>query len=178
MDSPSTIIPYEPFDKDFRTDFYDWGCWKTGYRKIENLDYLEAGAFIGSDDFKEDVLSDIEEIVKLCEDSGVELVVFTNPMHHLTYEASLDADWYGFARELAKRTDFINFAGLNEITTDDYNYYDTSHYVSGIGDEMIAKMEDGKDTRAIYGESFGFEANADNIEELIEIWEKERGSGE
>ena len=174
MDSLNTSFSYVPKNKDFRSDFYTFGCWRTGYKKPKNLDYLKEGAFIGTDDFREDVLSDIASIKALCEKNGIELVVFTNPMHHLTFDASVEQYWYTFVSDLARTTDFYNFAGLNKITSDDYNYNDTSHYIAQVGDLMIDRMENEADTQSKYGESFGFYTNAGNVEELISIWEEER----
>ena len=37
----------------------------------------------------EATLNDIKEIVDMCRDNGVELILFTNPMHRLTYIASI-----------------------------------------------------------------------------------------
>ncbi|MBR1628621.1 MAG: hypothetical protein IJ679_05035 [Lachnospiraceae bacterium] len=173
FDSLSTTLAYKP-KENYVSDFYQYGCFAFNYKRPKNLKYLKEGAFVGNADFRADVLLDIEKIGRLCEDNQIELVFFTNPMHHLTFEASIDQHWYDFVRELARRTDFVNFAGLNDVTEDDYNYNDTSHYVAQVGDLMIGRLLEGRDTQSEFGESFGFAVNKENVEELINVWEEER----
>ena len=85
--------------------FYTNGC---------RIDYDEEGGgwdttmrhYAGECDDPEtaiaEALSVIREIKELCEENGIEIVVFTNPMYRSTYEASVEMDYYGFLRGLSE----------------------------------------------------------------------------
>ena len=177
LDSLNTSYGHKK-DKLFAEEFYTYGCWSSSYKKPKDLKYLKDGAFIGTDDFREEVLHLVSQIAELCSQNGIELVLFTNPMHHLTYTASVDSGWYDFLRGLSYITDFYNFSGLNAITKDDYNYVDTSHYVGGVGDLMIDRMENYADTQTDYGKSFGYYVTKDNVDELIRVLKEEAAENE
>ena len=64
----------------------------------------------------------IKEIAELCRENNIRLVIFTNPMHYITYMNSLDNNYLEFLKGLADITDFYNFSSLNDITLDNNNY--------------------------------------------------------
>ena len=85
-------------------------------------------------------IESLREIAELARENHITLTVFINPIHRTTY---LDADlrqFSSFKRELAKITDFYDFSGLNTVTTNNYYYYETSHYREMVADMMLRKM--------------------------------------
>lgn len=86
---------------------------------------------------------EIAEIIAICKQNGINYTFFTNPVHITTY-SSLDLDlYYNFIKQLSALTDFYDFSGVNSITTNNYNYYETSHYRPHIGSLMIKHIFDG-----------------------------------
>ena len=73
-------------------------------------------------------LAEIQEIKNLCESNGIKLIVFISPHEHKLYQA-MDLDRFREIQyRLAQITPYYDFSGLNRITTDDYYYYEVSHY--------------------------------------------------
>jgi hypothetical protein len=61
-------------------------------------------------------------------------------MHKFTYlEAQLER-FAQFKKELAGITDFWDFSGINSVTTNNYNYYESSHYRPFVGDMLLKVM--------------------------------------
>ncbi len=91
-------------------------------------------------DRSEETIAEIREIVEIARENGVHLKVFINPVHHVTY---LDKDFeafLNFKKMLAEVTDFYDFSGLNSITMDNANFYETSHYRQKIGDLLVEHL--------------------------------------
>lgn len=82
----------------------------------------------------------LKEIKETCEQNNIELVVFINPIHHTTYMDTNREEFNEFKRELAAITPYYDFSGLNEVTMNDMNYYETSHYRPLVGDMMIDRI--------------------------------------
>lgn len=85
-------------------------------------------------------LHDIREIVRLCKAYGIELTVFINPIHHLTYEHTNKELLNRFRKELAAITPYYDFSGPNTITADNRNFVDTSHYTIDVGNYLLHYM--------------------------------------
>lgn len=149
--------------------FYDYG-WIFDYGTACKPEYFEQPeASIGTEDCMDETLEDMASIVEICKENDIELIVFTNPMYEVTYEASAAADYEIFLHELAEITDFYNFSGLNSITLDKENYIDTSHYKPEIGDMMIQCMEGEQVDPSLYEQGFGWYVTNQNVDELEEI---------
>ena len=82
-------------------------------------------------------LKAIQELVEICRTSGIDLVIFTNPMHNITYMASLELGYFDFLEGLANISDFWNFSSLNDVTLSNDFYMETSHFKAEVGDMMI-----------------------------------------
>ncbi len=116
-------------------------------------------------DNTEHALAAMQEIVSLSKSRHFNLIVFINPIHQTTYlDASLPL-FSRFKRELAAMTDYYDFSGLNAITTDNYNYYETSHYRPFVGDMMLKVML-GSPNVAV-PRDFGFYVTRENVEEHL-----------
>lgn len=97
-------------------------------------------------------IQNIHDIKQICTENNIELIVFINPIHHKTYEANNLDEFDTFKRELAKITPYYDFSGLNRITTNDYYYYETSHYRPIVGDMIIHRIFDmPKDAETDFG---------------------------
>jgi hypothetical protein len=100
------------------------------------------------------VLSAMKELVALSEKDRFRLIIFINPIHRTTY---LNADLGKFAlfkRKLAEIADYYDFSGLNSVTTNNYDYYETSHYRPFVGDMMLKVMLGSPDVNVPH--DFGF----------------------
>lgn len=116
-----------------------------------------------------DTLKDIQELSDICRTSGIDLVIFTNPMHHITYNASIKRGWFDFLEGLAQISDFWNFSGLNDITLSNDCYFETSHFKAEAGDMMIDAMCYGKADPKLQAQGFGFKVTRENVKDFIDM---------
>lgn len=157
--------------KDIDSSFYDYG-WFIDYGPKNEVNGLinekpSIGTTENVDTNIQKTLQCVSQIIELCNEHGIEVIFFTNPMHRITYEATLEADWYDFLKGLVQITDFYNFSGINDITKDDCNYIDSSHYDADIGDKMIDAMcYDICDTNML-NQGFGVYVTKDNFDDFL-----------
>ncbi len=107
----------------------------------------------------------IREIVELSHMNHFNLIVFINPIHRTNY---LNADlglFAQFKKSLAEVTDYYDFSGLNPITTNNYYFYETSHYRPLVGDMMLNRMFGAP--RVSLPSDFGYRISKANIDEHI-----------
>lgn len=112
----------------------------------------------------------IKEIKEMAVSNGIDLIVFINPIHQATYLANDINEFNSFKRELAGVTNYYDFSGLNQITTNNYNYYETSHYRPLVGDLIIRRIFE---TPSNSESPFGVYVTASTIENHIFNLEKE-----
>lgn len=107
-------------------------------------------------------IQDIKELVDFCQKNNIHLIVFMNPLHETTYRSLNISAYFRFLRELSQVTNFVDFSGLNSITTNNYYYYEISHYRPVVGDMIVNRLlGTNKD------ESFGASVTSKNIEAHI-----------
>ncbi len=85
-------------------------------------------------------LDEIKQIVDLLKAHRVKLVLFISPIHRTTYLATGLEMFLRFEKELSAISNFWDFSGLNSITTNNYYYYETSHYRPLVGRMLLARM--------------------------------------
>lgn len=168
LESLQVTTAYEGKD-DMLPYFYEYG-WIADYTTEQKPEYFENPiAYIGNGNYMDETLQDIAEIVKICKENEINLYLFTNPMYYVTYNKSVEQNYLVFLRELAQITDYYNFSGLNDITTQKQYYLDTSHYNCYVGDMMLECMCDGKKYEGLYEQGFGIYVTSGNVEELIQL---------
>lgn len=113
-----------------------------------------------------ETIAAIQEIKEIADIKGIKLIVFVNPMNQKAYLQSNIDDFNEFKRQLADVTDYYDFSGLNEITMNNYNYYEASHYRPLVGDKMIEVMFREKNHR---NEGFGAYVTKENVEQHIGV---------
>jgi hypothetical protein len=106
-------------------------------------------------------IADLKEIVRLAQAHQVRLVLFINPGHKNVFLDSGE-DFDRFKRALSHLSGFYDFSGLNSVTTDNYNYYETSHFRRNVGDLVIARIFNDRSINV--PEDFGQWVTAENID--------------
>lgn len=155
--------------------YYNTG-WRFDYDLVSQYDFALAPAVIGDADHIEQVLHDISAIAELCRGEGIELIVFVNPMYYITYEASLKQGFTDFLTGLAQVTDYYNFSGVNDVTTDPECFIDPSHYNAKVGDMMTAAMQERETDGRLLSQGFGMYVTRDNVDELLAVLEASAGA--
>lgn len=114
------------------------------------------------------------ETIEICRVNNIELILFTNPMHYITYMGSVkDKDYFKFLEGLAEISDFWNFSSLNDITLSNNNYLETSHYKAEVGDLMIDIMCNGKSYPELQAQGFGVKVTRENVKDFIAMIKKQ-----
>ena len=150
-------------------NFYEYGWW-CDYNRKTTIDWdSNPGPSMGRDYLLEETLENIKDIVVICEKYQIELILFTNPMHHITQAASIEQDYLVFLERLAHIKSYYNFSGYNMITLDNQYYIDTSHYNAYVGDLMIDVMCNNIVEEELYVDGFGMLVNKDNVNLLLEL---------
>jgi hypothetical protein len=180
----TTLQAYRDRKKGIKTyfdhyDFYNTGRGKTDFidEKIEkdpeqhrkDKKFEKPAVFRG--DRVRETLDEIKQIVDFCKANKINLYIFINPHHHITYINSNLNQFFYFKKELAKITDYYDFSGLNTITTDNYYYYETSHYRTIVGDMILNRIFGYPDIKVPH--DFGVKVTKNNIDEHLEKQKKE-----
>lgn len=88
-------------------------------------------------------IADMMQIKETCDAGGVRIVLFISPNHNTTYRSYTlkEFDEYlDFKRRLIRIAPFYDFSGVNTISENNLNWFETSHYRPKIGDMMLAKI--------------------------------------
>lgn len=156
--------------------FFRFGYWleyndKMNYVWKDDSDMTptEYRQLTGSQMNIEQTLASIKEMADMCRENGTELIIFTNPMHRLTYLASLEKRYLDFLEGLAEISDFWNFSSLNSITLNNANYREHSHYYPEVGDIMIDIMCNGKSYPQLQRQGFGVKVSSENARDFISM---------
>ena len=103
-------------------------------------------------DFSGDALASMRRIVELSRSHGIKLTVFINPIHHVTYMATNNERLFKFKRELSGICNYYDFSGLNDVTRNNLDYYETSHYRPIVGGMIIRRIFAGNRGDSSFGE--------------------------
>ena len=162
------VISTESFYK------YGWNDFHDELEKIFNWnDKYKVFPRFGSEEAKADIdtaLKYLREISDICRENDIKLIIFTNPMHRITYLASVrDKNYFRFLEGLAEISDFWNFSSLNDITMNNANYHEPSHYRAEVGDVMIDIMCNGKSYPELQAQGFGVKVTRENAKDFINM---------
>ncbi|QOG11496.1 hypothetical protein [Arcobacter sp. FWKO B] len=105
--------------------------------------------FFANEEFKNPLsinngLMILSEIVTLCKNYDVKLILFTTPLYHKVYDVihdrGYDKTYTYWKNELSKYNMVYDFNYKNSITSDYRNYVDPSHFKSDVGKYIFAKI--------------------------------------
>ncbi len=110
-------------------------------------------------------IEELRQLKAICDENNIELVFFINPINAVTYRDTNLQEFNEFKYQLAQLTDYYDFSGLNDITTNNYYYYELSHYRPLVGDMIIERLFHGGSN------NFGFYVTKENVAEHIKVLE-------
>ena len=111
------------------------------------------------------IITAFKEINQICLENNIEFIVFTTPHNHNMLHGVNSEDAMMFMRDLVSIHDLWYFSGYNSITTNDENYYESSHYRPYIGDLIAAKIF--HDTTIDIPKNFGILLTTQNINTFV-----------
>ncbi|MBR4174129.1 MAG: hypothetical protein IKR56_02185 [Lachnospiraceae bacterium] len=114
-------------------------------------------------------LEDIRQLKELCDEHGIKLTIFTNPVFGHTYAKDIDNGYLVFLEELAGVVDYYNFSGFNDVTLDTKYYYENSHYSKETSDLIIDRIFYDKVDERLLSQGFGYYVTKDNVDEFMDI---------
>ncbi|HHP7232146.1 MAG TPA: hypothetical protein ACFCUY_14965 [Xenococcaceae cyanobacterium] len=132
-------------------------------------------------EFSQQYWSDLEKLIKLCQENNIKLKVFISPAHATQWESIYVTNrWQVFEdwkRNLVQLTPVWDFSGYNSVTTEKIsnrmnNYVDNSHYTPAIGNLIVNRIFD-YPTSEIPND-FGILLTKDNIESHLSKIRQER----
>ena len=148
---------------------YGWWC---EYGRESLISKENAPTILGDYLLMDECLNTIAEIVNICNENNIELIVFTNPMHYIAHYASW-IHYEEFLIRLAAITDYYNFSSLNDITLNHNCYVDTSHYNAETGDLILEFLSGNIPNTDLLTQGFGVYVTNDNVDELIALLTKQ-----
>lgn len=86
------------------------------------------------------VINEIKQIKDLCDNNNIKLTVIFNPLHITTYENTNKEKLLEFKSKLSEITSYWDFNSINQITTNNYYWYETSHYRGIVGDMILKRI--------------------------------------
>jgi hypothetical protein len=120
--------------------------------------------------FSYDFLNSFKNTLEFCKKNDIKVFVYIPPMYSDHFDAISKAGYFKqfelFKRELVNITDFIDFTGHNQISTNKDNYWDSSHLRKELTQVIMAKLFNDKTINI--PKDFGKLVTKDNIEEHLQ----------
>ncbi len=114
------------------------------------------------DEMSKENLEVLKELVALCEQHHINLIIFTTPHNKTVIDHLWEEEYLAFLRGLAEITPFWDFSGYNSITTDNRNYLDHSHYKRSVSRLIAARIFN--DKAVMVPKDFGVWVTKENID--------------
>ncbi|PPK57115.1 hypothetical protein B0F89_1551 [Malaciobacter marinus] len=113
----------------------------------------------------------LKEIVDLCLKNNINLIIFTTPHNKNMMDTFILEDYLKFLKMISSIANFYDFTGYNTVTTENINYYESSHYRENVGRIIAARIFNDKSIEV--PEDFGVFVTKDNIDEHLENLRKQ-----
>lgn len=139
------------------------------YLVMEKL--FSSSRLYGNFEFSEDAFTLFKKMVCTCRERGIQLKVYFSPSRVLY--------WYGLRlkglgeslrrlkTEVAQLIDVWDFSGVNEVTLEESNYFDFSHFRSKIGKQLLPVL------LGLEEPKIGRKLTAANVEAELDRWDQE-----
>lgn len=108
----------------------------------------------------------LKKIIKLCKTNKTNIIIFITPHNYNSLNKVNEEGYIEFLKEMSQITNYWDFSGYNSITTNNYNYYEESHYRPFIANIIAAKIFSDKTVKV--PDDFGLFVTPHNILQHIE----------
>ncbi len=170
MQSLKVINNYEDTDPDFARRYRESGSERLDKEPYEIEGAFNEGYWAGYYELRtEEAVEDIRQIKELCEENGIKLTIVTNPLYYKTYARDIENGYIDFLEALSEVVDFWNFSSFSDITMNEANYYEASHFTPKVAARMIDTVYNGAADQTLWSQGFGIHVDEDNREEFIEF---------
>ncbi|MDR1399616.1 MAG: hypothetical protein LBJ41_06830 [Treponema sp.] len=112
-------------------------------------------------------LNDIKNIVTLCQQYNVSLIIFTTPLHEAEYRLFVEHGYLDFLCKLADISDYYNFAGINDISINNANFDDVFHHNIETGDLVLDAIVYGRAEPHLIAQGFGVLVTKENVDSVL-----------
>lgn len=93
--------------------------------------FREKNGYYENYKYSAEYMKEFEKIVNYCKNNNINLYVYISPMYqdffHALGKSGLQDEFEHFKKELVKVTNFIDFTGINKITTNTDYFWDSAH---------------------------------------------------
>jgi hypothetical protein len=107
----------------------------------------------------------ISEIKEIADRNAIDVTFFINPVHYISFLNSNMDMYFESLEALTEITDFYDFGGLNEVTLNNYFYFETSHYTAHTSNLITNRLFNRCDT--LPPGAFGVYVNKHNVSDHI-----------
>jgi hypothetical protein len=114
-------------------------------------------------------ISDIKKIIDLCKQYNIKLIIFTNPLHAITYQEAVKNGYLDFLYKLSEIIEYYNFSGINDITTNNTRFIETSHYKFEVGDMIVNAIFNNTLDEELLRQGFGYYVTKNSRDEFFNI---------
>lgn len=169
VESLSVILNHEDDDPNYTKRFQESGSERSDL--VVDFDGTNHAGF-WADYYQlrlDESIAEIQELIKLCEDNNINLRIVTNPLYYKTYARGVENGYLDFLEELSKITDFYNFSSFSNITTNDENYYEPSHFTPETTQLMMDVVYNGWSDEELVAQGFGVRVTAENRAEVLTL---------
>ena len=111
-------------------------------------------------------INNIAVIKQICDENGIQLFLFFNPQHMMTYLSDDMQLMNRFKKELVKISPFWDFSGVNYVTANNYFWYETSHPRAFICDKILDIVSG--QNQMTWVPDFGVYVTPDNVDTFCE----------
>lgn len=167
LEALQVILNYQEEDSAYTRRFRESGMERTDI--VVNFDGTGHGGF-WAEYYSlrlEECMGEIRELIELCEEYDINLRIATNPLYYKTYANSAENGYLDFLEALSELTDFYNFSSFSEITTNDANYYEPSHFNVETTKLMMDVMYQDWHNEELLAQGFGVKVTKENKDEFL-----------
>lgn len=167
LESIPTMISSQ-YDEEYVQRFYRYG-WDSDY-DFEYAREFDFGSYIAKPKtqyFVDDALVGVQQIVAICSEHDIQLVVFTNPIYAPVFTVAIENGYLDFLQELAYITPYYNFSTWSDISADSSNYLDPNHHNTYVSSLMIDRIILNIVDQDLEKQGFGTMITPQNVESQI-----------
>ncbi len=167
MEACEAVKDYEPTDDDYTARFR-----RSGSERLNAVSDFDGTDAVGywADYYNlrtDEVIEDVKELVSICKEYNINLRIVTNPLYYKTYTRDVENGYIEFLDALAEVTDYYNFSSFSDITTNDGNYYETSHFIPYVATKMMDTVYKDEYDEGLWKQGFGVKVTKENKDEFI-----------